>query len=385
MIGGAAIANFGHALPRQRLTAPRPLIDYHAALLLTPLMLGGSVIGILLNRVLPDWLSLGILILTLGYSLYTMGLKFFKICRADCAKNSAPSFAEKVAVSVSSDAESDQQSDSNSVGVELETVSLDEDGGYNSRSESQEKSEAEATRMALELAEQKIPWRKLLYCSGVILLITLHSIFLGGKGGPSVVGIKTCSATYWVLMVLLFPLLFGITWYIARQLVQLYHLKRTVGFEFLNSDIEWTPKRTYITMAVAAVAGCLSALLGVGVGMLVNPLLLEMAVAPDCSAATSSLLILFTSISTVAQYAIIGRIQWDYGAFFFVLGLLGSLIGQHVLGVLVKKYKSQSFILLAMLLIMIPGSLLLTVSTINDLVARVKAGYGVGFKQLCPS
>lgn len=385
MIGGAAIANFIHALPRQRLTAPRPLIDYHTTLLLTPLTMGGSVIGILLNRLLPDWLILGILIVTLCYTLYTMTLKFIKSWKADHAKSTTPPPIEKVNMDVSKDNDSELQSEASSIGVELESVHLDDDDDLNSDPEKQAQRDAEARRMTLELEEQRIPWKKLVVCLGIIIGITIHSIFLGGKGGPSVVGIKTCSATYWVLMVLLFPILFGITWFIARQLVQLYHLKRTCGFQFLNSDIEWTERRTYITMVVATCAGCLSSLLGVGGGMLINPLLLEMGVAPDCTAATSSLMILFTSISAVAQYGIIGRIQWDYAAFLFILGLLGSIVGQHVLGVLVKKYKSQSFILLAMLLIVIPGGILLTITAITDLVDSVKAGSGVGFKQLCPS
>lgn len=383
MIGGAAIANFVHALPRQRLTAPRPLIDYHTTLLLTPLTMGGSVIGILLNRLLPDWLILAILIVTLCYSLYTTGIKFIKTWKADHAKNSSPPPIQRVSLDSKEDQESDPHSESSTVGIELENVHLDENEHEDADSANAVERDNESKRTALELQEQQIPRYKLLACLGILILITLHSIFLGGKGGPSVVGIKTCSATYWVLMVLLFPVLFGITWYIAGQLVKLYHFKRLCGFQFLNSDIEWTEKRTYITMAVATGAGCLSSLLGVGGGMLINPLLLEMGVAPDCTAATSSLMILFTSISAVAQYGIIGRIQWDYAAFLFILGLLGSIVGQHALGVIVKKYKSQSYILLAMLLIIVPGGILLTITALTDLVSAIKAGSGVGFKQLC--
>lgn len=385
MIGGAAIANFIYAIPRQRLTAPRPLIDYHTTLLLTPLTMGGSVIGILLNRLLPDWLILAILIVTLCYTLYTMGIKFIKSWKADHAKNIVPPPVEKVTVANDENGTPDFQSESPTSAHEMETVRLDEDEYDNANFSTKDVRENEAQRAALEKYEQQIPWYKLLACAGILVIITVHSIFLGGKGGPSVIGIRTCSATYWVLMILLFPVLFGISWYIARKLVELYHVKRHVGFQFLPSDIEWTPKRTYITMAVATGAGCLSSLLGVGGGMLINPLLLEMGVAPDCTAATSSLMILFTSISAVAQYGIIGRIQWDYAAFLFILGIIGSVVGQHALGVIVKKYKSQSYILLAMLLIVIPGGILLTITAVSGLVSGIKAGAGVGFKALCSS
>jgi uncharacterized membrane protein YfcA len=387
MIGGAAIANFIHALPRQRLTAPRPLIDYHSALLLQPLTMGGSILGILLNRLLPDWFILVILIVVIAYSLYTTTVKFIKTWKADHGGPvmPTPSSPEPLpSPSLTQDIEledlhhfTDQH--------QLEDVDLDSDnetsrtnGHYVEDGVSPKEKLAE-----LEAYEQKIPFGKLWLCFGILLVITVHSIFLGGKGGPSVIGIRTCSAIYWVLLWLLFPLLALISWFIARRMVALYHVKRTVGFQFLNSDIEWTEKRTYVTMAVAIGAGLLSSLLGVGGGMLINPLMLELGVAPDCTAATSSLMILFTAISAIAQYGIIGRIQWDYAGLLFVFGLMGSVLGQHVLGKIVKKYKSQSYILLAMLLIIVPGGVLLVISAITSLVAGIKAGSGIGFKHLC--
>jgi uncharacterized membrane protein YfcA len=430
MIGGAAIANFVHALPRQRLTAPRPLIDYHTMLLLQPLTMGGSVVGILLNRVFPDWLILLILIIVLGYTLYTTSIKFLKSWRADYGKAIIPPTAPPQPLS--------DQDDTNQVELEtqpldhhddengdqtLESVNLGKIQGFSRRafdSESElsilsseedrsprenedqdssfdpstenstssstaknSKNKEDEVLALLEKEEQKIPFSKLWMCFAILIVITVHSIFLGGKGGPSVVGIRTCSALYWLLLWGMFPILGLLSWLIGRQLVSKYHLKRSHGFQFLHSDIEWTDKRTYITMVVALGAGTLSSLLGVGGGMLVNPLLLELGVAPDCTAATSSLMILFTSISAIAQYGVLGRIQWDYAAFLFILGLAGSVVGQHVLGTIVKKYKSQSWILLAMLLIIVPGGILLIISASTQVAAGFKAGTGLGFKKMC--
>lgn len=395
MIGGAAVANFLHALPRRRDGVPRPLIDYHTILLLQPLMMGGSVIGILLNRTLPDWLILLVLIVTLVWTCYTTLIKFIQTWRADKLRSSITSPASTPDLSEFSEKDKSEENGGDSLddAVELEYINGKEDGESEDTGESlvsngredgeTEISETEIQRRKLELREQKLPLYKLLSCFGILIIVTVHSIFLGGKGGPSLVGIRTCTVTYWLLMVLLFPVLLAISWYIAKHLVELYYLKRSVDFEFLKSDIEWTPRRTYAITGVAFASGSLSSMLGIGGGMLINPLLLHMGVAPDCSAATSSLMILFTSISSSTQYALIGRIQWDYAFLFLILGLLGSVAGQHVLGVIVKRYKSQAYILLAMLLIIVPGGILLIISTITGLTATIKAGSGYGFKQMC--
>ena len=415
MIGGAAIANFFYALPRQRLAAPRPLIDYHAALLLQPLTMGGSIVGILLNRLLPDWLVLLILIMSVGYTIYTMFIKFIKIWRADYAKNQALALTSSVelkyidnslhssstAPSFELDVESnddtvigeDLTSEDASVGNHLQDLEHGSSPSGSVSEATESKSidldddlvQENVQRTLLERAEQQIPWKKLLACFAILVAVNIHNVLIGGKNGPSLVGIRTCSPVYWIMVIGIFPILLGISWLISRQLVNLYHAKRMCSFQFLESDIEWTPKRTYATMVVAFCAGTLASLLGIGGGNITNPLLLELGVSPDATVATSSLMILFTSISAVTQYAILGRIQWDYAIIFFVIGIFGSVVGQHILGKIVKKYKSQSYILLAMLIIVIPGGALLVTTATKSLVAGIKAGAGVGFKNLCTS
>jgi uncharacterized membrane protein YfcA len=398
--------------------------------------MGGSIIGILLNRLLPDWFILIILVIVIIYTVYTTVIKFVKVWKQD--HGSAPL---KPQVVQPLDEAADHQIEMESIpegaghdgsvhlgkassngfqtlknqdrleGEEREIVKLDFDSGTVTPVSSPVKINASSSnspihgdgsvendhaldpelenigedqiRAQLELYEQKIPIGKLILCFVILFGITLHSIFLGGKGGPSVVGIRTCSAPYWIVLWGIFPFLLIGSWFIGRDLVNRYHHKVRYGFQFLDSDIQWTPRLTYITMVVAVGAGVLSSLLGVGGGMLINPLMLTLGVAPDCTAATSSLMILFTAISAIAQYALLGRIQWDYGILLLILGTIGSVLGQHVLGKIVKKYKSQSYILLAMLLIIAPGGILLIINAVAGLVKGIQAGAGLGFKHMC--
>jgi hypothetical protein len=46
------------------------LVDYDLALLLQPLALGGTTIGVILNQIFPDWLVLALLLITLLVASY---------------------------------------------------------------------------------------------------------------------------------------------------------------------------------------------------------------------------------------------------------------------------------------------------------------------------
>lgn len=71
LILGASVANFAQMAPK-RLPGNkygRPLIDYGMALALQPSQLAGTVVGVLLNAIFPDWLVLVLLVLTLSVSV----------------------------------------------------------------------------------------------------------------------------------------------------------------------------------------------------------------------------------------------------------------------------------------------------------------------------
>eukprot|EP01083_Nonionella_stella_P288074 980491_1 len=68
------IMNFRESHPNKN-RSHRPLTDFNTILILEPMLLGGTVIGVLLNEILPDPIILVCLILVLTIALYRMILK----------------------------------------------------------------------------------------------------------------------------------------------------------------------------------------------------------------------------------------------------------------------------------------------------------------------
>ena len=61
--------------PKRHPNADRPMIDYETALILEPLTLAGTVIGVLLNSISPNWVIITLLVITLSFTAYKTGKK----------------------------------------------------------------------------------------------------------------------------------------------------------------------------------------------------------------------------------------------------------------------------------------------------------------------
>eukprot|EP00486_Rosalina_sp_Unknown_P001690 CAMPEP_0201568264 /NCGR_PEP_ID=MMETSP0190_2-20130828/9225_1 /ASSEMBLY_ACC=CAM_ASM_000263 /TAXON_ID=37353 /ORGANISM="Rosalina sp." /LENGTH=415 /DNA_ID=CAMNT_0047989173 /DNA_START=56 /DNA_END=1300 /DNA_ORIENTATION=+ len=107
---------------------------------------------------------------------------------------------------------------------------------------------------------------------GIIWIIS-SSTSLGKNVNIS--GVEACSALYWVITFLSFPILLAISLYITKQQYDLYDEKeRSNGWIPAQGDIKWN--ESMMTMVkyplIATIAGLLGGLLGIGGGMIVSPL-----------------------------------------------------------------------------------------------------------------
>jgi len=78
-------------------TYTRPLIDYDMALFLAPMEMAGAVLGVLIQRVLPNWLYLTLAAVILGFTAYKTYRKWFSTRAAENAKAAAAAEAAPAA------------------------------------------------------------------------------------------------------------------------------------------------------------------------------------------------------------------------------------------------------------------------------------------------
>jgi uncharacterized membrane protein YfcA len=75
-------------------------------------------------------------------------------------------------------------------------------------------------------------------------------------------------------------------------------------------------------------AGVFAGMFGIGGGIVKGPLMLEMGILPEVSAATAAFMIFFTAGATTITYASFGHIAWSFGGVLLPLGIVFTAIGQ---------------------------------------------------------
>ena len=163
-------------------------------------------------------------------------------------------------------------------------------------------------------------------------------------------------------------------------MIDKYIRKNELGYDFDKNDLKWTKKNIFIVSFSGFVAGLAAGIIGVGGGLVMNPVLLRLELRPEVSTATSSFMVLFTSTISMLQYAIAGKLNIFYGLWTVVFSLIGSCLGILVIKKLVDKYKRSSIIVMLLALIMAACAVIIpTYGILNYLNSKTEDG----FKNFC--
>lgn len=174
-----------------------------------------------------------------------------------------------------------------------------------------------------------------------MLLVT--AVIPGPKENP-IVPIEKCGVIDWGLKGLLALVCVVVIICVGRSLLAEEKLKYMIGYNFDEEDVRWNVKGIVTLSVFSLLCGALASTVGIGGGVLYNPLLLLVGVNPQVAAASGMYITLYNTLSTVAQFLILGRlpIVWSLFLGVFVVGC--SVIGIMVINSWVKRSGRQSLI-----------------------------------------
>jgi len=386
MIFAAAIVSFTSNVRKRNPHADRPLIDLDCAIFLVPMTLAGTVLGTTMHIVTPAWLIGFLLIIVLGATTHRTvqkGMKTFKTERTDAVPMT------KKATSIST------STFDGSNNVELLAVghsAMDSDTDTEWSEDEEEKVDAgemEKRNMIREIQEEekKFNFKKFFAMWGIWAVLGASAIIRGGHGF-SLLGIDPCSENGWVFYAFsIVPILFCITVCMVhgRHLARTYEKKQQIGYPFAAGDFKWTRKSTLIYPWVAMVGGIFAGLLGLGGGMVIGPILLELGGHPQVSSAVSAFTILFTASATTFQFLLLGVLEYDYALYYSIICAIAAVIGQKAVGAIIKKYKKVSIIVFCLAGVMGVSSLLIGGLDIYQTIDDFKNNRSMGFQveKLC--
>ena len=140
-----------------------------------------------------------------------------------------------------------------------------------------------------------------------------------------------------------------------------------------QGDIKWNKSMMNMVKypLIATIAGILGGLLGIGGGMIVSPLLMELGVLPTVAAATSAMAVLITSSSATLQFILLGYLNLDYTFYFMTIGIIGTFIGQTVVSYCIKQYGRKSLIVFSVAAIMAGAVILMGIDGILEVMEGI--------------
>lgn len=249
----------------------RPVIDYDMALFLAPMEMAGAVLGVIVQRLFPDWLFLSFAALILAFTSYKTYVKFFAAYRKEKAKREESKLRESVAETKRMSATSSNPATVGSGGEGSSSSASGEDGdGENDSEMAAEKEVSDETQQVVETAvdlpaameneedyheefddpkqlelrrqyleddSRQYPKEKLAYLVLLWAGLTAITFLKGGKGVDSVIGITCEDAGYYVLLASQFIWTLGFGAFFGYKNTRKTQDRLAVNYPFNETDV----------------------------------------------------------------------------------------------------------------------------------------------------
>ncbi|KAG8055148.1 hypothetical protein GUJ93_ZPchr0001g31852 [Zizania palustris] len=319
------------------------LIDYDIALLFQPCLLLGVSIGVVCNVMFPEWL------ITALFSLF-LALCTAKTCRAGL----------KIWRSESSNTAASVTTHDHKEPLLPPPVT-----GGNARSG--------AWFPLKDVAVLVMVW---------LCFFVLH-VFIGDKHGKGMIRIKPCGVAYWLITLSQVPFAVAFTAYIiyAKRKKQVLHSQEDGKANQEGTKIETLP--SFVFPLAAFVTGALSGLFGIGGGLLLNPVLLQIGIPPQTAAATSSFMVLFCASMSTVQFILLGMKGIGEASAYAGICFVASVVGAVVIERAIRKSGRVSVIVFLVTGIMALSTVIVTFFGALDVWEHYTSGTYMGFKLPC--
>mmetsp|Transcript_47789 Transcript_47789/g.108438 ORF Transcript_47789/g.108438 Transcript_47789/m.108438 type:complete len:196 (+) Transcript_47789:478-1065(+) len=159
---------------------------------------------------------------------------------------------------------------------------------------------------------------------------------------------------------------------IGRYLNGIHEQREAAGYLYLDTDIQFTKEQLGKFPVTAVNAGLAAGLLGIGGGMVIGPLFIEIGMQPQVGTSSCAYMILWTAVSGVVQYYYAGKLGWQFMLFFMAFGFISGQIGQRMVNRLLKWSGRPSLVVILLGCIIGLACVVMTTSTAASIATSSK-------------
>lgn len=241
------------------------------------------------------------------------------------------------------------------------------------------KEDAESVKSSLlEEEADPLPQNKITYIITMFLVVIAVNVLKGGAAFESPLGVQCGSIWFWLFEVLTASWLILCTFLAGKYLLRRHAIKEAVGFDYVRGDIKWDVRTIVIYPSACFFAGVIAGMFGIGVSVMVGPMLVGIGVNPAVAAATCGCMNFFTALAATSSYVVLGSIIPDreYAIALYVLGAFSAWVGSHIVQKTRsatkiennKRLERHSYMAYSMGLVVLVSALSMTVEAILDVI-----------------
>jgi uncharacterized membrane protein YfcA len=164
------------------------------------------------------------------------------------------------------------------------------------------------------------------------------------------------------------PILGYCMYLIGMRLNKQHEARDAAGYPYLETDIMFTKEQLAKFPVTAVNAGLAAGLLGIGGGMVIGPLFIEIGMQPQVGTSSCAYMILWTAMSGVIQYYLAGKLGLQFVLFFACFGFVSGQLGQKGVNRILKRTGRPSIVVLLLGGIIGLACCVMTISTLVDIV-----------------
>ena len=323
-------------------------LNYNLVIVNAPNLLLGTILGVTLNKILPNSLILFLLCMLLFFYSFKTFKTFLKIYREE------------------------NSGELHSMSSQFNTISQ--------RSVNNDINQQEERPVEFEIYKDRflLRWDKLKYIIIPFLIMAGLSILRESEI------VSKCSAIYWILMFSFLAIVLIYDYFIYNHIQTEYSYRKIIGFPYDDRDINWTNQTIIKLCFIGFLAGFIAGVIGIGGGVVLGPILLDLGVHPIVGTVTTNMLVLITSSSTTFQFILFKMLNIEYGIICIIFSALGSYCGTYLVNTYVKKTGKQSFIVLVLFCVVIISAIVLPLSSLINILEDYNKGHNIfEFESLC--
>lgn len=335
MIVGGAIVNVIMFCGERHPKYPhKPKIDYDVVMMLNPGLAAGVTVGVMLNVISPQWLIVLVLLVTLVLALDKSLRKGLK----EWEKESKAAAARAQAAA--------------SAGTQLAKPS----GG--------------GAAAGIKLADLG-SFAKLAQSNGrqLGLIVGCWAIFLLAN----LIKAPQCSMMYWLQQAGMLVVCGAFT------VAGAYSLPSSSSDGSAEGMLAWTPQSIRLYPLLSTIAGFLGGFLGIGGGIIMGPLLLELGMLPEASQATTAAFVFLSSSLATIQFIVLGKAMPEYALWFTTWVVIFTFLGQTAVDYVLRRWQRASLIVLSIAAIIAGSLVMMTIIGVSDTVTDLSRGAYMGF------